>query len=319
MNKERIISVLILVFFITSLIVGSLLVFKTSEEKLAKFPGEVKRFAKYRENIAIVYIYGPIQIQSTGFLTISPRGADYIVQKLKGLRQNPNIKAVVLRINSPGGSVGAVQEIYSELLKLKESGKKLVASQGDVSASGGYYLAVAADKIVSNPGTVTGSIGVLIPVTNLEGLFQKIGVQIEVIKSKEHKDIGSSSRALTDEERIILKDMVDSAYQQFLGAIKKGRSHVMTEEKIEEVTDGRIMTGEQAKNVGLVDELGNLEDAIDIAAELAGIEKNNIRVLKEKRDWREILSRLETKALNPFNSFLPPKTGVLEYRWLPEY
>ncbi len=223
------------------------------------------------------------------YLEVFPTGADYIVQELKRLRQNPNIKAVVLRINSPGGSVGAVQEIYSELLKLKESGKKLVASQAEVSASGGYYLAVAADKIVSNPGTVTGSIGVIIPVTNFEGLFGKIGVQVEVIKSSEHKDIGSSSRALTDEERIILQDMVDSAYQQFLDAVKKGRSAVMTEEKIKEVADGRIMTGAQAKEVGLIDELGNLEDAINIAAELAGIKRNDIRIFEEKKDWRKIL------------------------------
>lgn len=316
MNRERILHILILGFFIASLIAASFLVVKTSEKK---FRGEVSAFARARENIAIVYIYGPIQLQSAGFFPVSPSGADYIVQKLKRLRKNPNIKAVVLRINSPGGSVGAVQEIYSELLKLKETGKKIVASQGEVSASGGYYLAVAADKIVSNPGTVTGSIGVLIPVTNFEGLFEKIGVQVEIIKSKEHKDIGSSSRALTEEERIILKDMVDSAYSQFLTAIKTGRGEVMSDEKIEEIADGRIMTGAQAKELGLVDELGNLEDAIDIAAELAGIGKNNIRIFEEKKDWKEIFSRLETKTLNPFNSFLPPKTGILEYRWLPEY
>lgn len=322
MNKERIISVLILIFFAVSLIAASFLVFRASEEKSAKFSGgEFAGFTRSRENIAVVYIYGPIQVQATGgFFTIFPRGADNIVQNLKSLRQNTDIKAVVLRIDSPGGSVGAVQEIYSELLKLKESGKKLVASQGDVSASGGYYLAAAADKIVSNPGTVTGSIGVIIPITNFEGLFEKVGVKVEVIKSKEHKDIGSSSRALTDEERVILKDMVDSAYQQFLGAVRKGRGGIMTEEKIEEMSDGRIMTGEQAKNAGLVDELGNLEDAIDIAADLAGIKRSDVRIFEEKKDWKKILSQIETKTSNnPLSSFLPPKTGLLEYRWSPEY
>ena len=319
-NKTNFLSVLILIFLIISLIAATFLIFRSSEEKFPGFRGEVRGFTKLQENIAIVHIYGPIQIQSGGFIEVFPSGADYIVQELKRLRRSPNIKAVVLRINSPGGSVGAVQEIYSELLKLKESGKKLVASQAEVSASGGYYLAVAADKIVSNPGTVTGSIGVLIPVTNLEGLFEKIGVQVEIIKSKEHKDIGSSSRALTEEEKVILKDMVDSAYQQFLGAIVSGRSEVMTKEEIEEVADGRIMTGAQAKEVGLVDELGNLEDAVNIAADLAGIKRDDIRIFQERRDLRKMfLRQMGAKAANSFKGFLPPKTGILEYRWLPEY
>lgn len=290
------------------------------KKKLAKFQGEVTGFAK-PSNIAIVNIYGPIQMQSSGFLEVFPAGADYIVQELQRLRENSNIKAVVLRINSPGGSVGAVQEVYSELLRLKKNGKKLVASQAEVSASGGYYLAAAADKIVSNPGAVTGSIGVIIPVTNFEGLFGKIGVQVEVVKSGSHKDIGSSSRALTDEERKILQDMVDSAYQQFLDVVIKGRSAVMAEDKVKEVADGRIMTGAQAKEVGLVDELGNLEDAVNIAADLAGIKKDDIRIFEEKKDWRKILlQQFGTKTSNnPLSSFLPPKTGILEYRWLPEY
>ena len=320
MNKEKIVSVLILIFFVVSLLAASFLVLRVSEEKSTKFPGEVPGFAK-PSNIAIVNIYGPIQIESNGFFEVLPAGADYVVQELHALRENPNVKAVVLRINSPGGSVGAVQEIYSELLKLKESGKKIVASQAEVSASGGYYLAVAADKIVSEPGAVTGSIGVIIPITNFEGLFGKIGVQIDVIKSGAHKDIGSSSRALTDEERKILQDMVDSAYQQFLDAVKKGRSSVMTEDKIKEVADGRIMTGAQAKEVGLIDELGSLEDAINIAAGLAGIKKDDIRIFEEKKDWKKILLQQfgSKTSNNPLSSFLPPKTGLLEYRWVPEY
>ncbi|MCK4905775.1 signal peptide peptidase SppA [bacterium] len=320
MNKEKIFPAVILVFFILSLIAASFLIVNVPGKKFSNFHTDVKGFAQTRENIAVVNIYGPIQIQTSGFLGSLPSGADYTVQELKRLRNNPNIKAVVLRINSPGGSVGAVQEIYSELLKLKESGKKIVASQAEVSASGGYYLAVASDKIVSNPGAITGSIGVIISITNVEKLFEKIGVGVEVIKSKELKDIGSSMRAMTDEEREILKDMVDSAYQQFLTAVKKGRGAVMTEEKIEEVSDGRIMTGAQAKEIGLVDELGNLEDAINIAAELAGIKKDDIKVFEERRDWKKMLmQQLGTKASNPFSSFLPPQTGLFEYLWVPEY
>ncbi|MDD5454504.1 MAG: signal peptide peptidase SppA, partial [Candidatus Ratteibacteria bacterium] len=235
MNKEKIFSLVIFIFFVLSLLAASFIVVRTPAGK-SKFSANVKSFPLARENIAIVNIYGPIQIQTSGgFFDVLSSGADYTVQELKRLRNSPNIKAVVLRINSPGGSVGAVQEIYSELLKLKESGKKLVASQAEVSASGGYYLAVAAHKIVSNPGAITGSIGVIISVPNFEGLFGKIGVGVEVIKSRELKDIGSSTRAMTEEERQILKDMVDNAYQQFLDAVKKGRGSVMTVEKIEEV------------------------------------------------------------------------------------
>ncbi len=320
MSKERIFFVVIFIFFVLSLIAASFLVVRTPVGK-STFSADIKGFSRVRENIAIVNIYGPIQIQSGGgFFEALPAGADYTVQELKRLRKSPSIKAVVLRINSPGGSVGAVQEIYTELLKLKESGKKIVASQAEVSASGGYYLAVTADKIVSNPGAITGSIGVIISVTNFEELFGKIGVGVEVIKSREHKDIGSSVRAMTDEERQILKDMVDNAYQQFLDAVKKGRSSVMTEEEIEEVCDGRIMTGAQAKEIGLIDELGNLEDAINIAAELAGIKENDIRIFEERKDWRRVLlQQLGTMTSNPLSRFLPPKTGLLEYLWVPEY
>jgi protease-4 len=320
MNKDRIFVSVILVFFVLSLVAASFIVVRAPARKAA-FSTEIKSFSGRRENIAVVNIYGPIQIQpSSGFFEVLPTGADYIVQELKRLRNSPNVKAVILRINSPGGSVGAVQEIYSELLKLKESGKKIVASQAEVSASGGYYLASAADKIVSNPGTITGSIGVIISITNLEELFGKIGVGVEVIKSGKYKDIGSGTRAMTDEERQLLQDMVENAYQQFLGAVKEGRGFVMSEERIEEVCDGRIMTGAQAKEVGLVDELGNFEDAVYIAAELAGIKEDDIRVFEERKDWRRmLLQQLGTTALNPFSKFLSPQTGLLEYLWVPGY
>ncbi len=320
MNKERVVTVIIFIFFIISLISATFLVLKVPERKSSKFHGEVRGFVR-PANIAIVGIYGPIQMESSSFFEVLPSGADYIVQELQAIRANPNIKAVVLRINSPGGSVGAVQEIYSELLKLKENGKKIVASQAEVSASGGYYLAAASDKIVSNPGAITGSIGVIMPVTNFEGLFGKVGVQVDVIKSGTYKDMGSSSRALTEEERKILQDMVDNSYQQFLDAVIKGRSAVMAEDKVREVADGRVMTGAQAKEVGLVDELGNLEDAVNIAADLAGIKKDDIRIFEERRDWRKILlQQFGSRTYNnPLNSFLPPKTGLLEYRWVPGY
>ncbi|HIE43220.1 MAG TPA: signal peptide peptidase SppA [Candidatus Omnitrophica bacterium] len=318
MSRERILLIFVLIFFFGSLVAASFLVFKGPEKREVKIPTDIKDLTMHRGNLAVIYIYGPIQIEPPRIASIFPRGTDYLVQKIKHLRENPDVKVVVVRINSPGGTVGAVQEVYHELLKLKKSGKKLVASLGEVAASGGYYIACAADKIVANPGTITGSIGVLIPITNFEGLFKKLGINVQVIKSKKHKDIGTSSRPLTPEEEKILKSMVDNAYQQFLSAVKAGRGNLMSEKQIEEAADGRIMTGEQAKEINLIDELGNFEDAINTAAKLAGIE-GKVRILEEKRGFRRIFWQLGARVSHPLQRLLPPKNGVLEYRWSPEY
>jgi protease-4 len=168
--------------------------------------------------------------------------------------------------------VGAVQEIYSEVLKCKTKGKKVVASLGDVAASGGYYIASAADLVVANPGTITGSIGVLMELGNLEGLLQKIGVRLEVIKKGQHKDIGSPARPITEEERRLLQASIDDAYAQFVDAVVQGRR--MPHEKVIALADGRVFTGRQALQAGLVDELGNNQDALDSAIRLAHLSPN---------------------------------------------
>src|SRR6185436_16569611 len=157
-------------------------------------------------------------------------------------------------INSPGGSVGAVQEVYDEILRLKKSGKKVVVSMGDVAASGGYYVACAADKIYANPGTLTGSIGVIFETGNVQSLLKKIGVKVQPIKSAEHKDIGSPFKTMSVQERQILQSIIDDAYGQFVRAIVDGRQ--MQKEKVLRLADGRIYSGAQAKSEGLVDELG---------------------------------------------------------------
>lgn len=236
--------------------------------------------------IAVVSIYGVITIGDQKQLFM-PMSGDRIARRLRILSEQDDVKAVVLRINSPGGSVGAVQEIYDEVLRLRNAGKKVIVSMGDVAASGGYYIAAGADKIFADPGTLTGSIGVIFEVGNFQELFKKIGVRIEAIKSAEHKDIGSPFRAMTDKEHKILQDLINNAYDQFVDAIVTGRK--MDREKVLALADGRIYSGAQAKSLGLIDELGNMEKAITKAAELAGIH-GRPRILYEEDPWNKLLS-----------------------------
>lgn len=180
------------------------------------------------------------------------------------------IKTILLRVNSPGGTVGASQEIYREIKKAQAEGVKVVASLGDVAASGGIYVAAGADKIVSNPGTVTGSIGVIIKTNVVKELYKKIGLDSQVVKSGEYKDILSSTKYLSEEEKAILQELIDSAYGQFVEVVAENRK--IDVEEVKKFADGRIFSGVQAKELGLVDELGSQSDAVDLAAKLAGIE-----------------------------------------------
>jgi protease-4 len=180
-------------------------------------------------------------------------------------------------------------------LKVK-SKKKVVTSMGSVAASGGYYIACASDLIVANPGTITGSIGVIMEFTNIEELFKKIGIKGVVLKSGEHKDIGSPFREMTPEEKKIIQGVIDNVHQQFVQAVAKGRK--MDQEKVMQIADGRILTGEQAKQIGLVDQIGNLQDTIDIVAKMAGIEgKPNILYPKRKFSLWELLVKETTSAI----------------------
>lgn len=194
-----------------------------------------------------------------------------IVKALRRYREDPEIKGIVLRIDSPGGGVAPSQEIYDELIDIQREGlKKVVSSMGTVAASGGYYIASATDLIVANPGTLTGSIGVIMELTNIEGLLQKIGIEGITIKSGVNKDVGSPFRKMKKEERALLQNVLDDVHNQFIEAVAEGRSlHI---DEVRALADGRIFTGRQAQEVGLVDELGSLEWAIQRSAEMAGIE-----------------------------------------------
>ena len=192
-----------------------------------------------------------------------------VLEALKHFRKAASVKAIVLRIDSPGGVVGPSQEIYREVRKT-EAEKNIVVSMGSVAASGGYYIAAGAHGIVANPGTITGSIGVIMEYTNFKAVLDKIGLVPVIVKSGEYKDIGSPMRKMTAKEEEILQEFVNQTHKQFVKAIVEGRN--MDQSTVEALADGRIFTGEEAQKLGLVDRLGNLEDAIDWAGELGGIE-----------------------------------------------
>jgi protease-4 len=239
----------------------------------------------FGDKIAVVEIKGVIA-DSSG-----------IIEQIRQFQEDDGVKAIVLRIDSPGGGVGPSQEIHREILRLKsQSGKKVVTSMGSVAASGGYYIACASDLIVANPGTITGSIGVLMEFTNIEELLKKVGIKGVVLKSGEHKDIGTPFREMTPDERKIVQDVIDNVHQQFIEAVAKGRG--LDREKVVQIADGRIFTGEQAKQLGLVDEMGNLQDAIDRVAKMVGIVgKPNVLYPKRKFSLWELLARETASAI----------------------
>jgi protease-4 len=194
---------------------------------------------------------------------------DDVVQELKGLRENPTVRAVVMRINSPGGVVGPTQEVHDAILRLRQAGKPVVASLGAVAASGGYYIAVAADQIYANPGTLTGSIGVIMQLANFEQLMKKVGVDYVVVKAGQFKDIGNVGRPMSPDERRVLQALLDDVHGQFIGAVATGRK--LEREDVVRFADGRVFSGQQAKDLKMVDALGGLEEAVLAAGKLAGL------------------------------------------------
>lgn len=221
-----------------------------------------------REKVALVKIEGPI-IKSKS-----------IVDEIKEHSKDRAIKAIVVRVDSPGGGVAPSQEIY-EAIKEASVKKKVVVSMGAVAASGGYYISAHASRIIANPGTLTGSIGVIMEVPNIKGLMDKIGVKTEVIKSGKHKDIASVFRGIGDEEREILQGVMNDVHEQFIEAVAEGRKIPINE--VRKIADGRVFSGRQAMKVKLVDELGDLEHAIKVASKMAGIKGEPDVVMKKER------------------------------------
>ena len=236
------------------------------------------------------------------------------LEHIRRFREDEDIKAIVIRIDSPGGAVGPSQEIYREIRKTVGS-KKVVASMGAVAASGGYYVACAADGIVANPGTITGSIGVIMGYTNFRQLLDKIGMVPVVIKSGPYKDTGSPTREMRDDERQILQSITSDIHEQFVTAIAEGRK--MDRSQVVMVADGRIFTGEDAKARGLVDRLGNFEDALAWAGELGGIDGKVVPVYA--RDEKlSLLRYLMSSSLSDWIAKVIHPGIYADYRYLPE-
>ncbi len=222
------------------------------------------------------------------------------IDELKKYVKDSSIKAIVLRIDSPGGAVAPAQEIYAEVRKAVLK-KKIVVSMGSVAASGGYYIASPATRIIANPGTLTGSIGVIMEIPNVEGLMNKLGIKTEVVKSGRHKDLASIFRGIKKEERDILQNVLDNVHEQFIIAVAQGRK--MLPDDVKKIADGRIFTGEQALKIGLIDELGNLEDAIKSAAKLSGI-KGEPEVVTKKEEL-SLINLLRNKIPEELKDMFP--------------
>ncbi|WP_027717961.1 signal peptide peptidase SppA [Desulfovirgula thermocuniculi] len=222
-----------------------------------------------RGSVAVVHLSGTIVSGRASPFLSGLVGAEEVAQRLRQAARDPEVRAVVLRLNSPGGTAAGAQEIAREVDRLRQAGKKVVASMGDAAASGAYWIASRADKVVANPGTLTGSIGVIIQVQDLQGLYSKLGIATRTFKSGPHKDMGSPSRPVTPEEESIFQGMVEDIYAQFVQAVAEGRR--MDPAHVRKLADGRVFTGRQAKELGLVDELGDLREAIRLAGELSGL------------------------------------------------
>lgn len=255
-----------------------------------------------KDGVAIVRVEGPIMDSSQA------------VEELQAFAEDPIVKAIVVRIDSPGGGVAPSQEIYNAVRRVrKEHNKTVVASMGTVAASGGYYIAVATDRILANPGTLTGSIGVIMQMANFEELLEKIGVKSVVVKTGKFKDLGSPFRPMVEEERQLLEAVMHDTLSQFIEAVADGRS--MDAAEVEQLADGRVFTGRQAKSVLLIDEIGDLHDAIKLAGELGGIE-GTPRIVETQKPF-SFQEFLESTFLGRIRSLAPSRfSAPLLYLWV---
>jgi protease IV len=235
-----------------------------------------------------------------------------ILTQLVEFKKDKRVKAIILRVNSPGGGVAPSQEIYREIRKTIQI-KKVIASMGSLAASGGYYIASGANKIVASPGTLSGSIGVIMEFVQVEDLLRKLGVGLEVLKTGEFKDIGSPHRKMSDRDKDLIQNLIGEVQSQFVDAVAKGRN--LPAEKVREIADGRILSGARCKELGLVDVLGNFQDAVDLAKEMSAIEGDVTLVYARKakgRLWQLLFEDATESLLRAARSVL--QTGM-EFRW----
>ena len=253
-----------------------------------------------REGIGVVELKG---------LIVS---SEETIDTLTSFRNDTKIKAILLRIDSPGGAVGASQEIFSEVKRTNRE-KPVIASLASIGASGGYYAALGAEKIFANPGTLTGSVGVVVKFANLTELFDKIGYKSEVIKSGLMKDIGAVDRPMTPAERELVQRLIDNVHDQFIRAVVQRRK--LPEDTVRRLADGRIFSGEQALESGLIDELGNFTDAVLAAAQMAGLDQKEPQLIYPEEKGFSLISlitgKVQQEAFNRLLQYFP----VLSFQW----
>ncbi len=258
-----------------------------------------------------------------------------VIKQLHRLRDHPRVKAVVIRLNTPGGTLAAAQSIAEEMSKLRRAGKPVVAAMAEVCASAGFFISCAADRSYAAPGSITGSIGAILRYPEAGALFRKIGVRVEVVKSSPYKDMGDFSRPLTPDERRLLQSVLDDMHAQFLemvldtrgdkiaSSLAKRRNLPLTDlapeavkAELQTLADGRIFSGRQAQALGLVDHLGNLDDAVDLAARLGGL-RGKPRVWREKPPtlWQRWLQGLSAPELTLASGWWPEILQAWLRRW----
>jgi protease IV len=256
-----------------------------------------------------------------------------LIRDLHYYRDTHSIKAIVVRIDTPGGSAAASQELYEEMNKVRRGDKPVIVSMGSVAASGGYYIACGGDEIFANPGTLTGSIGVIMNFTNWETLVKKVGLRFDVIKSGKNKDIGSPNRPMTEDEKALLQDIIDDVYMQFVDDVYAARkpsliqafnrqkaledddaTSLSVRAYLHEICDGRIFSGRQAREYGMVDTLGNLNDAINRAAKLSGLSLPP-KVYQKKKP--STIFDILGKSMKQTFQGIAPNSPTIEYRFDP--
>lgn len=326
-NKSiKITLTLLCCFFAISMISALYIVFNPNKNVMKNEITEIKDSAESVKNTLsflkntkkdgayILKIRGVIQEGTDGGAFSARVSASTIAKRIRSLADKKEIKALILDINSPGGTVGAVQDIYNAILYFRTKNKPVVALMRDVAASGGFYIAMAADKVIAQPGTLTGSIGVIMQTTNAQGLLEKIGIQMGSIKSGKNKDTGAIYREMTEEEKALLQEMIDDTYLQFLTAVQNGRPN-MDKDTVRLYADGRVFTGSRAKSLGFVDELGGEEVAKKYLEEKTGIK--DIKIVNQKNGlmsdfFGSFVELSESKlSINKLESLATPRISYL--------
>jgi protease IV len=279
-----------------------------------------------KDKVVLMDLSGVISEEEKGTSFVpEPNMVAQLKEELKKAEQDPEVKAVVLRIDSPGGTVTASDILYHELEVFKQkTGKKVIASIMSLGASGGYYVAVASDKIVAQPTTVTGSIGVIMLSVNVKGLMEKIGVTGTPIKSGEFKDMGSPLRPMTDEEKKLFQGIIDQMYDRFVSVVADGRKN-LTEKQVRKAADGRVYTAKQALDLGLVDQIGYLEDAVDVAKTEAGLSEARVVTYVRPGSYRDNIYSQFPRGGSPtvnlvnldLHSLVQPGVPRFMYLWSP--